>query len=44
VVIESDKILYGRPGLCLHIGTEERTLQVYDNVGRRDIAVDTLAE
>jgi len=25
VVIESDKILFGRPELCHHIGTEERT-------------------
>jgi len=41
VVIE---IYYGSPGLCLHTGTEERMLQVYENVGCRDIAVDILTE
>ena len=41
VVVE---ILYGRWGLCLHIDTEERTLQVYENVGHRNIAIDILTE
>jgi hypothetical protein len=41
VVIE---FFYGKPRLCLHAGTEERTLQMYENVGCRDIAVDILTE
>jgi hypothetical protein len=44
VVIESAKILYGRLELCLHIDTEERTLQMYKNVGCRNIAINILTE
>jgi hypothetical protein len=44
VVIESDKILYGRLEQCLHIGTEEHTLLVHKNVVRRKVAVGILTE